>query len=72
MRVPAVGIARSTTIKRINPAVDVFTRTVEIVADLDNADGALKPGMLAEIDFGAARDAGAADATASALPEKKR
>lgn len=61
MRLPAIGVERTTTVKRINPAVDMLTRTVEVVAELDNADGKLKPGMLAEVDFGDG-DAGAAAA----------
>jgi multidrug efflux pump subunit AcrA (membrane-fusion protein) len=40
---------REVTIKRISPGVDPRTRTIEIVATLDNADGKLKPGMLAEV-----------------------
>jgi RND family efflux transporter MFP subunit len=49
VKLPAMSITRDVPIKRINPALDVMTRTVEIIADLDNADGKLKPGMLAEI-----------------------
>lgn len=67
MRLPAIGVERTTQIKRINPAIDVLTRTVEVVAELDNADGVLKPGMLAEVEFGEP-DAGASDAG----PERDR
>jgi len=67
MRLPAVDIERMTRVDRINPAVDALTRSVEVVAVLENADGKLKPGMLAEVEFGD-RDAGAAPAT----PEPKR
>ncbi len=49
VRLPAMGLERTVPIKRINPSVDMVTRTVEIIADLDNSDGKLKPGMLAEL-----------------------
>jgi RND family efflux transporter MFP subunit len=49
---PALGAERVTRVKRINPAIDVATRTVEIVADLDNKDQSLKPGMLADVRLG--------------------
>jgi len=71
MRVPALGIERTTPVKRVNPSIDALTRTVEVVAELDNADGKLKPGMLVEIDFGDA-DAGTAGASSDAGAEKKR
>ena len=46
---PAVGAERDVKVERINPAVDVATRTVEVVAAIDNSDGSLKPGMLANV-----------------------
>jgi RND family efflux transporter MFP subunit len=46
---PSVGVERTVKVKRINPAVDMATRTVEVIAELDNADGSLKPGMLANV-----------------------
>ena len=49
VRFPAVDLDLSVPIRRINPTVDPRTRTVEVVAMLDNASGKLKPGMLAEI-----------------------
>jgi RND family efflux transporter MFP subunit len=49
VKLPAMALTRDVPIKRINPSLDVVTRSVEIIADLDNADGKLKPGMLAEI-----------------------
>ncbi len=58
---PAVGVTRRVVIKRVNPAVDPRTRTVEIVADIDNADRSLRPGMLAEVSFEV--PAGSASAT---------
>jgi RND family efflux transporter MFP subunit len=48
----AIGLERTIAVKRINPAIDIATRTVEIVADLDNADAKLKPGMLADVRLG--------------------
>jgi RND family efflux transporter MFP subunit len=51
---PALGAERVTKVKRINPAIDVATRTVEVVADLDNKDQSLKPGMLADVRLGSA------------------
>jgi RND family efflux transporter MFP subunit len=58
--VPALGQRLSVPIERINPSVDARTRTLEIVAVVDNAAGKLRSGMLAEVSFGeAAADAGA-------------
>jgi RND family efflux transporter MFP subunit len=65
--VPALGERLTVPIERINPSVDARTRTLEIVAILDNAAGKLRSGMLAEVSFGqASADAGdvaAKDAT---------
>lgn len=46
---PALEIERTVDVGRVNPAVDTLTRTVEIVAKLENSDGRLRPGMLAEV-----------------------
>jgi RND family efflux transporter MFP subunit len=62
---PALGSERVTKVKRINPAIDIATRTVEVVADLENQDGSLKPGMLADVRLGNAA-AGSAKRAASA------
>jgi RND family efflux transporter MFP subunit len=59
IKLPALDEKRIVKIRRINPTVDIRTRTVEIVADVDNADGRLRSGMLAEV----ALQDGAADAT---------
>lgn len=65
VRLPALGVERLVPVERVNPSIDMLTRTVEVVAKLDNSDGLLKPGMLADIDVGDGRsDAGAADAAA--------
>ncbi len=48
----AVGIERSAKIARIQPSVDARTRTVEVVAEIPNPDGALRSGLLAEVELG--------------------
>jgi RND family efflux transporter MFP subunit len=45
----SVGIERAVPVKRVNPTIDAKTRTVEVVADVDNSDGKLKVGMLVEV-----------------------
>jgi multidrug efflux pump subunit AcrA (membrane-fusion protein) len=60
---PALNTTRDVTIKRINPSIDPRTRTVEIVAEMDNPDGKLKSGMLAEIHIAAEAPAPAVSAT---------
>jgi RND family efflux transporter MFP subunit len=49
LRVKAAGISRDVAVKRVNPTIDPRARTVEVVADVDNADGKLKVGMLVEV-----------------------
>jgi len=49
MTAPSVNIARDVKVKRINPTIDQRTRTVEVVADVDNAASDLKVGMLVEV-----------------------
>ncbi len=39
------------TIKRISPSVDMRTRTIEVVCELDNPEEIYKAGMLVELDF---------------------
>lgn len=48
-RFEAIGQDRSATVSRISPAVDLRTRTFEVVATIDNQDGKLKSGMLAVV-----------------------
>jgi RND family efflux transporter MFP subunit len=48
----ALGLKRAAKVSRIQPAVDARTRTVEIVADIPNPDGALRSGLLAEVEVG--------------------
>lgn len=52
-RFASIGVERTATVSRISPNVDVRTRTVEVIAELDNADGGLKAGMLAKVEMGA-------------------
>ena len=61
----SVGIERTVQIKRINPTLDPRTRTVEVVADVDNADGKLKVGMLVEVGLAQAQAAAAPPDTAA-------
>lgn len=49
LRMKAAGISRDVAVKRVNPTIDPRARTVEVVADVDNADGKLKVGMLVEV-----------------------
>jgi RND family efflux transporter MFP subunit len=51
VRFPATDETRPVTIKRIAPTVDVRTRTIEVVAEIPNADHRLKAGMLAEVAY---------------------
>jgi multidrug efflux pump subunit AcrA (membrane-fusion protein) len=44
-------VTKEAKVVRISPSVDAMTRTVEIVADIDNRDGQLKPGMLADVEL---------------------
>lgn len=48
-RVEALGLEREAKIVRVQPTVDARTRTIELVAEVANADGALRPGLLAEV-----------------------
>jgi cobalt-zinc-cadmium efflux system membrane fusion protein len=67
---PALEQSRRVRVKRIAPTVDARTRTIEIVAELDNRDRKLKAGMLAEVAYerqpSSAADASEAEAEASA------
>lgn len=69
MTVPSVGLSRDVPVKRINPTIDARTRTVEVVADVDNTDKKLKVGMLVQVAAnGAARDIEDASKRAQATP----
>lgn len=47
----ALELTRPAQIVRVQPTVDPITRTIEIVADVDNADGDLRPGMYVEVEL---------------------
>jgi RND family efflux transporter MFP subunit len=51
VRFPAIGQSRKVRVKRISPTIDARTRTIEIVADIDNHDRRLLSGMLAEVAY---------------------
>jgi RND family efflux transporter MFP subunit len=63
VRFPATDESRPVKIKRIAPTVDVRTRTIEIVAEIPNADHRLKAGMLAEVGYTSGEQAAAANVT---------
>lgn len=48
---PGIGEKRRVPITRISPTIDVRTRTAEVIAEIPNEDGKLKPGMLVEVNF---------------------
>lgn len=48
----ALGSTRQAKVIRTKPAVDPVSRTIGYVALLENADGTLKSGLLAEVEFG--------------------
>ena len=68
----AVGITRQAKVSRIQPMVDPRTRTVEVVADVPNPDGALKSGLLAEVELASAERAGAEPPAEPAAPRAGR
>jgi RND family efflux transporter MFP subunit len=47
----ALDVTRPATVVRIQPTVDPQSRTIEIVADVDNADNLLRPGMYVEVEL---------------------
>lgn len=53
VRLPSLGQTRAATVARVSPMIDPRTRTLEVVATLDNCDAGLKPGLAAEITLGA-------------------
>lgn len=46
---PALEIERDVKVTRIGDQIDPITRTIELIADVDNEDGLLRPGMFVEI-----------------------
>lgn len=51
-RFPALGLSRDVRVQRIAPTVDPRTRTIEVIAELDNRDHRLLAGMLVEVSYG--------------------
>jgi len=49
---PAVDETRKVKVKRIAPTVDARSRTIEIIAAVDNKDHRLKAGMMVEVAYG--------------------
>ncbi len=64
-RFEAVNAERTARVHRISPALDLRTRTFEVIARIDNADGALKSGMLAVVQIGQGKAAAKAQAPAA-------
>ena len=50
----ALEVNRPARIDRIMPTIDPVTRTIEVVAEVDNSDDLLRPGMYVEVEIGAA------------------
>jgi membrane fusion protein (multidrug efflux system) len=48
----------SATVTIVSPTIDPRTRTLRVKAQLDNADGRLRPGLFARVDLGIARREG--------------
>jgi len=48
---PALGLSRKAKISIVAPSVDAKTRTIELTAVLDNRDGALRPGLMADVEL---------------------
>jgi len=73
MTIPTLKLTRDVPVKRINPALDQRTRTIEVIADVDNKDGKLKVGMFVEVSSpDVPREAGAQTKIAGATePEGK-
>jgi len=46
---PALAASRTASVSIIAPSVDPRTRTIELTAVLDNRDGALRPGLMADV-----------------------
>jgi RND family efflux transporter MFP subunit len=64
----AVGLERSAEVSRIGAQVDARSRTIEVVAELDNQDGALRPGMLADVAIGPSSGTSPSERPAPAAP----
>jgi membrane fusion protein (multidrug efflux system) len=51
---PALAVSRKAAVSIVAPSVDPRTRTIELTAVLDNRDGALRPGLMADVELDAA------------------
>ena len=51
--IPSLAQTRGAKVSQISPMVNPTTRTIELTAVLDNCDGALRPGLAAEVTLGA-------------------
>lgn len=54
---PALAASRTARVSIVAPSVDPRTRTIELTAVLDNRDGALRPGLMADVALAAAPSA---------------
>jgi RND family efflux transporter MFP subunit len=73
VRFPAIGDSRQVNVKRIAPTVDSRTRTIEIIADVDNRDHRLLAGMMAEVSYDeAVASTAEPGATTNAVQPRKR
>lgn len=70
----ALKLARGATVVRISPTVDPQTRTIEVVAEADNKDGTLRPGMYVEVELTPppAETSGSPVAAATQAPAKSK
>ncbi len=64
----AVDVVREAKVVRIQPTVDPTTRTIEIVADVDNNDNVLRPGMYVEVELAPPSTAAESAAAAPEVP----
>ena len=67
-KLEALGVTRDAKVARVNPTIDVRTRSVEVVAELPNPDGKLIPGLLAQVALPGDEKPAAAPAPAPAPP----
>jgi RND family efflux transporter MFP subunit len=70
MTIPTLKLTRDVPVKRINPAIDQRTRTIEVIGDVDNQDGKLKVGMFCEVSSPEVPPKEAAAAAAGAAESK--
>ncbi len=68
VRPPALpDVVRAGTVRRISPVLDPLTRTATVEVDVENADGTLRPGMVAHAAIELSRRSGVVLAPARAL-----